>query len=166
MKILETERLYLREFRVDDAEDMFNLNSDFEVIQYTGDVAFKTIQDAKILIENYDHYQKYGFGRWAVIEKETEEFLGWCGLKYSEEKDEYDIGYRFFKKHWNKGFASESSLACLEFGFSKFKMKKIVGRVMLENIASIKVLEKIGLSFDKYFDFDGQKGGIYKIELK
>lgn len=164
IKILETNRLYLREITPDDAEQAYLLNLDPEVVKYTGDVAFKSIDEAKTFLENYNHFKKYGYGRWAVIDKTNDEFLGWCGLKYTEDLDEIDIGFRFFKRHWNKGFATESAKACIEIGFNKFGIKTIVGRAMKANTGSIKVLEKIGLRFDKTFDFDGQEGLIYKIE--
>lgn len=166
MVILETERLYLREFTTDDAENAYLLNLDPEVIKYTGDEAFESIEVAKIFLANYDHYKKYGFGRWAVISKEDNELLGWCGLKYTSDLDEFDIGFRFFKKHWNKGFATESAKACLDLGFNKFKMQEIIGRAMKANIGSVKVLEKIGLTYFKSFDFDGNDGVVYRIENK
>lgn len=166
MKIEETERLYLREMTIKDAENVYLLNLDLEVIKYTGDTPFESIESAKQFLKNYDHYKKYNFGRWAVINKSTNEFLGWCGLKYTLELDEYDIGFRFFKKYWNKGYATESAKACLNIGFHKYNLTEIVGRAMTENIGSIKVLEKIGLTFFKPFYFDGEKGAIYKIEKK
>lgn len=162
--ILATERFYLREMTPADAEQAYLLNLDPDVIKYTGDAAFESIDAAKTFLENYTHYQKYGFGRWAVIDKTNDEFLGWCGLKYSEDVDEFDIGFRFFKKHWNKGYASEAAKSCLAFGFEKFEMQVIVGRVMKANKASIKVLEKIGLVYDKTFDFGEEEGLIYRIE--
>lgn len=164
MIILETERLYLREMNARDAEYAYLLNLDPDVIKYTGDRPFKSIGAAAIFLTDYDHYRKYGFGRWAVINKSGNEFLGWCGLKYTAEVDEYDIGFRFFKKYWAQGFATESAKACMDLGFNKFKMKVIVGRVMKENTGSIKVLEKLGLQFHKTFDFDGTEGLIYTIE--
>ena len=80
--------------------------------------------------------------------------------------DEIDIGFRFFKKFWNKGYATESAIACLELGFHKFNLQQIVGRARKENIASIKVLEKIGLHYWKDFDFDGEEGVVYKIDRR
>lgn len=100
-----------------------------------------------------------------MIEKSNNKFLGWCGLKYDQNLDKTDIGFRFFEEHWNKGFATESAKACLDYGFENLNLKTIIGRAMSENLASIKVLEKIGLSFDKEFDFDEKnKGVIYKIQ--
>src|SRR5437868_543478 len=114
MFITETPRLHLREITVDDAKNAYELNLDPEVIKYTGDGPFSSIEDARDFLSKYDHYKKYGFGRWAVINKTDNDFLGWCGLKYTEEKNEFDVGFRFFKKHWNKGYATESAKACID----------------------------------------------------
>ncbi|WP_445430497.1 GNAT family N-acetyltransferase [Chryseobacterium indoltheticum] len=164
--ILKTNRLLLREFNISDAESFYELNLNPNVIKYTGNSAFIDINKAKSFLENYSDYQKNGFGRWAVINKSTEEFLGWCGLKYDEDLNETDIGFRFFEHFWNKGFATESAKACIGYGFEKLNLKTIIGRAMKENIASIKVLEKIGLQYEKDFNFDGLEGVIYKIENK
>lgn len=162
--LIETERLYLREMNLDDAENAYLLNLDPDVIKYTGDNAFESIEAAKQFLKQYEHYSKYGFGRWAVINKTNGEFLGWCGLKYTPENDEYDIGYRFFKKHWNKGYATEAAKACIKIGFERFNMKEIVGRAMKENLASIKVLQKTGLQYWKEYEEGNDKGVVYKIE--
>ena len=164
MIILETSRLYLREINVEDAAIVYHLNLDNAVTQYTGDTAFPDINAARSFLKNYDHYTKYHFGRWAVIRKSDETFLGWCGLKYSEETNDIDIGFRFFKEYWNNGYATESAIACIQLGFDKFHMEYIVGRSRKENTASIKVLKKIGLQYWKDFDFDGFEGVVYKIE--
>lgn len=163
--ILETPRLYLREITVDDAESAFLLNSDPEVLQYTGDEPFDSVEEAREFLGKYDHYRKYGFGRWAVIRKEDNEFLGWCGLKYTEDLDEFDIGFRFFKKYWNCGYASESAEACLKLGFEQFNMPEIVGRARKENGASIRVLEKLGLVFRNEYEEDGEQWKIYCRKL-
>lgn len=161
--ILHTENLYLREMTPDDGLLAFELNSDPLMLQYTGDEAFKSIEEATTFLSNYKDYKKYGFGRWAVIDKASDEFLGWCGLKYVEENDEIDLGYRLFRKHWNKGIATESGRACLAYGFRDLNIKEIVGRVMKKNEASTKVLLKCGFTFWKDFDFDGQEGEVYRI---
>ena len=147
----------------DDAENAYLLNLDWDNIKYTGDKPFESIEEAKQFLENYQSYRIYGFGRWAVIEKGSDKFLGWCGLKYTPELDEYDIGFRFFKEYWNMGIGTEAAKACLDFGFSNFGLKRIVGRAMSENIGSIRVLEKIGLVYLKDYNFDGESGVIYEI---
>jgi RimJ/RimL family protein N-acetyltransferase len=161
--ILETERTYLREMTPEDAQNAYELNSDPLVIQYTGDVSFESVDEARTFLSKYDHYEKYGFGRWAVISKETNEYLGWCGLKYSADEDEFDIGFRFHQRFWNKGFASETARACIQLGFEKFNMETIVGRAMKENLASIRVLEKCGLTFLSDYQFDDEEGVVYSI---
>lgn len=164
-EILQTERLILRELNTDDTENFYKLNLNPNVIKYTGNSAFKDIYEAKQFLENYPDYKLNGFGRWAVIDKSNNEFLGWCGLKYDKNRDETDIGFRFFEEHWNKGFATESAKSCIGYAFETLKLKTIVGRAMKENLASIKVLEKIGLKFEREFDFDKKnKGLIYKIK--
>lgn len=157
----ETERLYLREMTPEDAESAYLLNLDPEVIRYTGDDPFASIEEAKSFLEKYDHYRKYGFGRWAVISKETGEYLGWCGLKYTPELDEFDIGYRFMQKFWGSGYATEAAAACLTYGFEKLRMPAIVGRAMPENKASVRVLEKIGLSYLENRFTDGTEEVVY-----
>jgi ribosomal-protein-alanine N-acetyltransferase len=163
-QLIETGRLYLREMNIGDAEYIYNLNLDPEVIRYTGDVAFDSTDSARIFLEHYRlYYREYGLGRWAVIDKTNGEFLGWCGIRYSVEDGIYDIGFRLFRKHWNKGYATEAAKACVDYGFRHLKISEIIGRAMADNIGSVRVLEKAGLVFSHTFDFDGQKGVLYKM---
>ncbi|MCA0445479.1 MAG: GNAT family N-acetyltransferase [Bacteroidetes bacterium] len=145
MLILKTERLDLREFTPDDAIHLFNLNSDPEVVKYTGDGPYSSIEEARTFLEGYTCYFDYGMGRWAVIHRETGAWLGWCGLKFHPETGEVDIGFRFFREHWGKGYATESAKACLDYGFETLGLFQISGRALVDNLASIKVLVKIGL---------------------
>ncbi|MEZ4943964.1 MAG: GNAT family N-acetyltransferase [Cyclobacteriaceae bacterium] len=156
---LETTRTYLRQFTIDDAHDLYQLNLDPEVLKYTGDKPFGTVDDAKAFLSSYDQYNKYNVGRLAVVVKDTDQFIGWCGLKY--DADQYDIGFRLFREYWNQGFATEAAGRCVEYGFNHLGLSEIIGRARKENKASIRVLEKIGMTFKKTFDFDGQEGVIY-----
>ncbi|MBN9313682.1 MAG: GNAT family N-acetyltransferase [Chryseobacterium sp. 39-10] len=162
--ILETNRLLLRELTSDDAEDFYKLNLNPNVIRYTGNLSFKSIEEAREFLENYKDYQVNGYGRWAVILKDSNQFVGWCGLKLGEMENETDIGFRFFEEEWNKGYATESANACLHYGFEKLNLKRIIGRAMKENKASIKVLQKIGLEYEKEAELDGKPAVIYTIE--
>ena len=161
--ILETKRTILCHLTPEDAAIFYLLNLNPDVLKFTGDVPFQSIEEARIFLKNYDQYERYGVGRLAVIEKESNKFIGWCGLKYSPEKREYDLGFRFFQSFWKQGFATETALACINYGFNAFSLPEIIGRAMTENIASVKVLEKIGMKFRKDFDFDGKKGVIFSI---
>jgi RimJ/RimL family protein N-acetyltransferase len=100
------------------------------------------------------------------MDKATDEYLGWCGLKYSADLNEYDIGFRFFKRYWNKGYATEAAHACLKLGFEKFNMQTIVGRAMKQNSGSIRVLQKLGMTYTGTFDFDKHEGQLYSLTHK
>ena len=102
--VIETERLILREWNINDAPFLVELNANPKVIKYTGDSGFKNLAKAQNLIGNYDQYEKYNMGRWLVILKETDKPIGWCGLKYSEELDVVDIGFRFLQNSWEHIF--------------------------------------------------------------
>tara|TARA_R110002050_G_scaffold109799_2_gene221484 strand:+ start:2450 stop:2965 length:516 start_codon:yes stop_codon:yes gene_type:complete len=159
--ITETKRLALREMNDRDAESAYLLNLDSEV--YTGDVAFKSMEEAAGFLRDYDDYQRNGFGRWAVVSKENTRFLGWCGLKLHPEGF-VDLGFRFFKKEWNKGYATEASMACLRYGFEELNLPEIIGRVAAPNVASIAVLKKVGMEYWKQAECKGIKNSeIYRI---
>lgn len=158
--VLQTKRLLLREFVLDDARDMFNLNSDPEVILYTGDQAFKSVDEAHLFLESYKEYKDNGFGRWAVLDKKRNVFIGWCGFKRNEE-DLIDLGFRFFKKEWNKGFATEAAKATLSYGFGTLNFDRIIGRAAKDNVASLKVLEKLGMRYWKVDACHGITNALY-----
>lgn len=158
--VIETDRLYLTEFQLSDAEHMYRLNLDPEVLKYTGDPPFASVEEASAFLERYDAYEKHGFGRWSVWLKEESVYIGWCGLKRNEE-GLVDIGFRFFRDRWNQGFATESARACLEYGFGQLQLDRIVGRADRANKASIRVLEKIGMRFWKEDSFEGIGEGVY-----
>ena len=164
--IAETDRLILRELMVADSKDFFELNSDPEVLKYTGDQPFSSIEAAAEFLENYSDYEENRFGRWAVISKETNDFLGWCGLKLNEEKL-IDLGFRFFRKEWGKGYATESAKASLKYGFNQLHLEEVIGRSSIENQASINVLEKLGMHFWKNDSCEGIENAVYyKINKK
>jgi [ribosomal protein S5]-alanine N-acetyltransferase len=159
--IAETERLYLFDSIAPNGEALFEINKNFEVIKFTGDEPFKSIEEANRFLNNYNHFKKYDFGRFGVFLKNSNEYIGWCGLKFSPELNEVDLGFRFYQNHWNKGYATEASKACLKLGFEKFNLTQIVGRVQSENLASIKVLEKIGMKFKTKINSAGLFWKIY-----
>lgn len=173
MKIFaETERLILRELTNNDAEGMLKLNADPEVHRYLGKKPINSLaqSEADIMFIR-KQYIDLGIGRWAVIEKETNTFLGWCGLKLiteacNNEVNYYDLGYRFIKQHWGKGFATESASAALSYGFNQLQLEKIIGIADVENLNSIKVLKKLGLQQINIFDYDGKPHYWMKIEAQ
>jgi RimJ/RimL family protein N-acetyltransferase len=148
-KIIETERLYLREFTMDDAQLLLELNSDPRVTMYTEKGGIRTIEEAENRLRNdiLLQYSEHGIGRWAVHLKGTDEFVGWCGIKHSKTDQAVTLGYRFFHKHWGKGFATEASKACLDYGINVLKLENIIAKAMKENTASIRVMQKLGMVY-------------------
>jgi ribosomal-protein-alanine N-acetyltransferase len=163
--LFESERLAFREFSLDDAPALYRLNADPEVIRYTGDPPFASPHEALSFLLNYDAYRVDGYGRWAVISKDNREFLGWCGLKNTA--GDVDLGYRFFRSAWGQGYATEAALACLDYGFRQLDMKRIIARVLPENTASCRVLEKAGMTFSGFGPCKGLEGArLYVIQRK
>jgi ribosomal-protein-alanine N-acetyltransferase len=153
--VLETDRLLLRTFTEDDAALLYELNLDPEVTRYTLDPMTNVEHAKKVLVEIIlPQYALYNHGRWAVHLKPGLEFIGWSGLKYIPERDEIDLGYRFMKKFWGKGYATESAYACLQYGFQRLNMQRIIGRALPGNRGSIRVLENCGMQYlgEEYID--------------
>lgn len=146
--MLQTERLTIRPMRDEDAFHLFELNSNPEVVKYTGDVVTLNLADAQRILTQlvYPQFQQYQMGRFTVLLKDNT-YLGWCGLKFFPEKGEVDLGYRLLQRFWGQGYATEASRACLDYGFRELHLKKIMARAMPENLASIKVLQKLQMSF-------------------
>ena len=127
--IIETERLLLRTFTEQDAPLIYDLNFDPDVTRYTHDPVKDINHAAEILTKTIlPQYSLYNHGRWAIHLKPTLEFLGWCGLKYRFEVNEIDLGYRFKKEFWGKGFATEAAHASIKYGFEKLNLRRIVGK--------------------------------------
>jgi [ribosomal protein S5]-alanine N-acetyltransferase len=164
-KILDTERLTLREFTLEDAQLFIDLNSNPNVVRYTGDGAIETLEKAKEILTTitFPQYEN-NLGCWAVHLKKGNEFIGWCGLKYISQLNEIDLGYRFFEHHWGKGYATESAKAVLTYGFETLKLDEVVARAAIENINSVNVLKKIGMRFEKEDEEHGDR--IYKYRLQ
>ena len=163
--ILETERLFLREYVEDDAEAFFKLNSDPEVLRFVPDKRLLNVEQARqILIDHpIADYRKYGFGRGACILKSTGDQIGFAGLKYLEEFGEVDVAFRLMRTHWGQGLATEAALGSVRFGFAELGLKRIIGLVTPENVASVRVLEKAGLRYAETVKFWGSQFSKYVI---
>lgn len=170
MQPIETERLILRELTPDDAEGMFELDSDPAVVKYLHKAPFTSIGQSREVIDFIiRQYKDYGIGRWAVIEKSSGEFVGWSGLKLATTPVNnhigfYDIGYRLLKKFWDKGYATESAKAALVYGFDVLKADTIYGMCDVENTGSANVLQKIGLHYVENFEHEGINHKWFRVD--
>lgn len=147
---IETERLIIRPFKMEDIDPSYMMNLDKEVSKYTGDggVVSKKEIERRITQNVFGDYKKYGFGRLAVELKDENKFIGFTGLKYLEDMDEVELGYRFMKKYWGQGIATEAGKACLDLAFNTLDLNKVIAMVLPENIASIRVLEKLNFEYE------------------
>lgn len=151
MQVLETDRLVLRYFHADDVEFVVRLLNEPSFIEHIGDKGVRTAEEANqyLLDGPLDSYERFGYGLNMVELKETGEPIGMCGLVRRENLDDADIGYAFLEKHWSKGYARESAEAVLNHARETFGLGRIVAIVTPENHSSIKLLEKIGLKFQR-----------------
>ena len=159
----QTQRLDHRALTVDDADAFFALNSHPEVMRYTGEPPLLSVEQAREAIKNYPDFESVGYGRWACVDRETKSIIGFCGLKYLPELDAVDIGFRFFPEYWGQGLATEAGLASIKFGFEVLRLHRIIGLVLPENKASVRVLEKIGLSRTGTISYDGETADHYEL---
>jgi [ribosomal protein S5]-alanine N-acetyltransferase len=154
---VETNRLILRELTTTDAQGMFELDSDPEVHKYLGNKPITNIEECLKTIEMVKkQYHENGIGRFAMIEKSSGSFIGWSGIKYITEPinnhvNFYEVGYRIIQKYWGKGYATESTKASLYFAFNQLNAKEVYGITNVENLKSVRVLEKCGLKIIGHF---------------
>lgn len=158
MHIIHTQRLALQPFTLDDLDALAEINGDPQVMRYIGDgmpaSRERTAERLNFIIE---HGRRYGFSVWAVRSKQTPSLIGFCGLIRLDGTTEVEVGYRFAQAHWGKGFATESARASLRYGFEELALDRIVAVVQPENIASQRVLEKLGFKYEKdarYYNTD------------
>lgn len=148
--IIETERLVLRQFSIDDAEFVLALLNEPSFLRYIGDKQVRNIDEARRYILNgpIASYEQNGFGLYLVELKEVHTPIGMCGLIKRAELADVDIGFAFLPDFWNQGFASEAAAAVLGYAQETLKLKRIVAITSLDNEASIKLLERMGFTFE------------------
>jgi RimJ/RimL family protein N-acetyltransferase len=162
--VLRTDRLTLRELGEQDAVAFHALNSDPEVMRYTGEPLSNSVEEARRRLREYPDYRERGYGRWALVLTEEQRVIGFNGLKFLPELGETDIGFRLLPAYWGKGLATESSRAVIRFGFEVLGLARILGLVLPENARSIRVLEKIGMRRSGDVDYEGLRAQRWVIE--
>ena len=150
--MFETDRLILRRLDERDVEVIFAMRSDPEVMRF--------IRAPQNLVETVNwlnlvssRWASDGIGFCAIIEKQTDEFSGWCGLWRLKETNELEIGYAIARDAWGKGYATEAAHAFLQYAFEQLKPDKIVAVAEPENVSSRRVMEKLGMKFVKLGEF-------------
>jgi RimJ/RimL family protein N-acetyltransferase len=165
MKIIETERLYLRELTPADQENWGKVLSDPEAMKHYPH-PLSTEEVTKWLEWTLDNYQKYKHGFWAVILKDGDIFIGDCGITMQNIDNEIvpEIGFHIIKDFWNQGYATEAAQACKEYAFNVLNYPRVFSYTTVENIPSQKVAQKIGMKVYKHFVRDGEELVVQFIE--
>lgn len=151
MPVYQTKRLLLRPFTDKDVHSFHRMTSEPEVIKFTGGGLDPDLSPSEVIklmhIAPLGDYEKFGYGRHAMVVKETNQVIGFTGLKYLPELEQTDLGYRMFPEYWGQGLATESCWPMLKFAFDELQLGEVIGIAMPENKASCHVLSKVGMQF-------------------
>ena len=167
--VLETNRLILRELVASDASSMFELDGNPAVMQYLGGKTKQFVNEMIPIIENVQQqYAEKGIGRYAVILKETGEFIGWSGIKFVTEPENnfvnfYDLGYRFIERFWGKGYGYEAALPWIDYAFEVMKIDKLNADAHINNLGSNRILQKLGFQFVNQYEYEGYPFNWYEL---
>lgn len=159
--MLTTPRLAIRELTLTDFEAFWRLESNTEVYRYLGYAPLHNRTEAELqLLHHMKQYQQYGMGRWAVVDKNSQQFIGLCGVRFAPETENnrsnfYDLGYRLLPEYWGKGFATEAAKACVHYAFDVLQVPEIISMIHVNHYASKRVAEKCGLSYEETFNWQG-----------
>jgi ribosomal-protein-alanine N-acetyltransferase len=150
---LETPRLVLRRFVFDDAPFVLGLLNEPSFIENIGDKGVRTLEDAERYLRDgpMAMYERYGFGLWHTARKSDGAAVGMCGLLRRDTLPDADVGYAYLPAFWGQGYAFEAAEATLRHGARKFGLQRVLGVVSPGNAGSIRVLEKLGLRFERMF---------------
>ena len=164
MNIIETSRTILRKFTMDDLENVAAIFSNPRVMKYLGLNGQPVSRDEtrEILESIIRFWQTKGYGRMAVISKKNNKLIGVAGLRYYE--GDAELFYLLDEPYWGKGLATEIGKAILEYGFEKFDFPRIIAVTRPANAATLRVLDKLGLSFEKEDTVQGVRAFRYAVK--
>jgi len=166
MTSLETPRLVLRPFRPDDLDDLCPIFGDADVMRYVGKGVRTRQETEETLLRMIGHWGRHGFGLWAVVDRQQARLIGRCGLCFLDHTPEVELGYTLAKPAWGKGLATEAAHASLKYGFGPLELDRIVAIARPENGASRRVMEKVGMRFEKEAHFYGADVVYYAVSRR
>jgi len=163
-QVLKTNRLIIREFVNEDAEDLYRLESDPRVIEYIPGSKLLSLNECKREIKKYiNNYKTNELGSWPIVLKSTNEFVGITGFRYLPSIKKTEIGMKILPLFWGNGYSTEVGNALIHYGLSKLKLNEIIAMADPDNIKSIKSLESLGMRFIKYGYYNGAKVSYYNV---
>lgn len=166
MTWLETQRLVLREFEPKDVGQLAPILANPQVMKFSPS-GILSVEQTRMKINGFiASYEKHGFGKWAIVLKECNKLIGYCGIAVEQVDNVYEpeIGYRLAPEFWGKGLATEAASAAIQQGFEQFKLSYLLGIVEPANTASVRVLEKLGMKYKRKTVFHGVDMDVYKLD--
>lgn len=163
---IETQRLVLREFQPEDVQQLAPILANPQVMQFSPAGTLSTEQTQAKINEFIALYQAFGFGKWAVLAKDSHELIGYCGiaLETIDGSAERELGYRLAPPFWGRGLATEAATAAMEYGFNELKLPYLLGIAERKNVASVKILKKLGMQFVRETVLHESQVDIYRID--
>ncbi|MFZ2095348.1 MAG: GNAT family N-acetyltransferase [Anaerolineales bacterium] len=162
---INTTRLTLRPLQEKDAETLYRIYQTDGVLRYFPNPVPPPLEKVQRFITGQQaHWQKHGYGNWGIMLEGASEIIGWAGLQYLPELEEIEVGFLLGRPFWGKGYASEAAHASLQSGFNRFKLGYIIALVHPENLASRRVIEKCGLTYQDILALWGIKLMRYQIK--
>jgi RimJ/RimL family protein N-acetyltransferase len=161
---LTTERLHLRMLHESDYEQYAAIHMDADVTRFTARTHFDRLDAWRHLAMILGHWQLRGFGMWGVFERDTDRLCGRVGFYQPETWPDFELGWTIGKEFWGKGYAPEAAKACLDYAFGEMKRTRVISLIDPQNVASIRVAEKIGERLtDETFETGGHRVLVYEI---
>jgi RimJ/RimL family protein N-acetyltransferase len=160
---IETARLRLRRFTLQDLDHLYLIRSDPEVMRFITGAPSTREEVVARLSKQMNSWQQHGFGHWAITAKDEPALMGWCGLDFLDNTPEVEVGYGLAKQYWGLGIATEAAEATLRYGFELPKLERIVAVAYPDNIGSIRVMEKLGMRYVKNGFYYGADLVYYEI---
>jgi ribosomal-protein-alanine N-acetyltransferase len=163
--VLETERLVLRPIREDDLEHLLALWNDAEVMRYIGSGNVRTSKETEDRMQRLlSHWREHGFGYWALFSKADGCFAGSCGVAYLHGLADAELGYSVARRYWGQGLATEAAARVLRHAFEVLRLPRVLAVAQVGNVASQKVLLKLGMTFQRADQDEGREALLYAVE--
>ncbi len=163
--IIETPHLILRAWRLEEAAALFEIFQEEDILQYFPNPKPPPLNKVEDYIAHQlAHWELYGYGHWAIVEREAGQVAGWVGLEYLLELGETEVGYLLSRRVWGRGYATEAARAAVGYGFETASLPGIIGLVHPENASSIRVLEKCGMAFAGRLTLWGLDMSRYRVD--
>jgi ribosomal-protein-alanine N-acetyltransferase len=162
---LTTRRLILRAFTTEDVDPLHRILGTTDILRYFPNPGAPSLEKVeKLIFAQLRHWDEHGYGWWAVEPRSNKQLIGWSGLQFLPETDEVEVGYLLDQAFWGNGLATEAAQACLQYGFENLDVDSIIAIVHPENVASQRVIEKLGMSFVDQAHYFGMDCHRYSME--